>query len=67
MRYWFSILLFISIQVSANNSEQKEWWEYIDGSVKLNFDSKKFSIISSLLKVSGHHKEVNQVMQDQLS
>jgi len=41
MRYWFSILLFISIQVSANNSEQKEWWEYIDGSVKIKFQFKE--------------------------
>ena len=41
MRYWFSILLFISFQGFANNSEEKKWWEYIDGSVKIKFRFKE--------------------------
>ena len=41
MKYWLVFLLFFGIQIHAEESEKKEWWEYIDGSVKIKFQFKE--------------------------
>ena len=41
MNYWIIFLLFFGIQIHAEESEKKEWWEYHDGSVKIKFQFKE--------------------------
>jgi len=41
MKYWSIFLLLLSIQVSSNDLEKKEFWEYIDGSVQIKFRFKE--------------------------
>ena len=41
MKLCLVLLLLFSTLTSANNSEDKEWWEYIDGSVKIKFRFKE--------------------------
>jgi len=41
MKLLLVLLLLFSTLVSANDSEDKEWWEYIDGSVKIKFKFKE--------------------------
>jgi len=41
MKYWIIFSLFFGIQIHAEESAKKEWWEYIDGSVKIKFRFKE--------------------------
>jgi len=41
MKYWIIFFLFFGIQIHAEESAKKEWWEYIDGSVKIKFRFKE--------------------------
>jgi len=41
MKFWLLLFFIFSVQVYADDSEKKEWWEYIDGSVKIKFQFKE--------------------------
>ena len=41
MKFWLLLFFLVSIHIYADESEKKEWWEYIDGSVKIKFQFKE--------------------------
>jgi len=41
MKFWLLLFFLVSVHIYADESEKKEWWEYIDGSVKIKFQFKE--------------------------